>query len=251
MLMKRQLNGEPQPQLNGEPHTDEHPRNLIPELCKHMYELGWATGTGGGFSIKRGNEIFVAPSGVQKERIKPEDIFVLDASDQNKILCSPSDKSLKASECTPLFFNAYTMRQAGAVMHSHSQNAALVTLLYDKEFRITHIEMIKGIKKGPGNDAPSLQYYDMLRVPIVENTAREHQLTERMAKAMEEYPETNAVLVRRHGVYVWGPTWQKCKAMMECYDYLFEVAIKMKQLGLNPEAIPDITPLKELSQTQQ
>ena len=26
------------------PH--DHPRNLIPELCRHFYDLGWATGSG-------------------------------------------------------------------------------------------------------------------------------------------------------------------------------------------------------------
>lgn len=30
----------------------EHPRILIPELCKQFYNLGWVTGTGGGISIK-------------------------------------------------------------------------------------------------------------------------------------------------------------------------------------------------------
>lgn len=24
----------------------EHPRNLIPELCRQFYQLGWVTGTG-------------------------------------------------------------------------------------------------------------------------------------------------------------------------------------------------------------
>lgn len=32
----------------------EHPTNLIPELCKQFYQLGWVTGTGGGMTIKHG-----------------------------------------------------------------------------------------------------------------------------------------------------------------------------------------------------
>ena len=30
------------------------PANLIPELCKAFYHLGWVTGTGGGISIRNG-----------------------------------------------------------------------------------------------------------------------------------------------------------------------------------------------------
>jgi len=32
--------------------SQEHPRKLIPELCKLFYTNGWVTGTGGGISIK-------------------------------------------------------------------------------------------------------------------------------------------------------------------------------------------------------
>jgi len=36
--------------------TDEHlaPPNLIVDLCRQFYHLGWVTGTGGGISIRDG-----------------------------------------------------------------------------------------------------------------------------------------------------------------------------------------------------
>lgn len=79
---------------------------------------------------------------------------------------------------------------------SHSMHAMLVTLLYKDEFKVTHLEMIKGIK-GHG-------YTDTLVIPIIENTSHEEDLKDSMEAAMNKYPNATAVLVRRHGVYVWG-----------------------------------------------
>lgn len=57
------------------------------------------------------------------------------------------------------------------------------------------------------------RYDEKLVVPIIENTPFEEDLKDRMAQVIEEYPETCAVLVRRHGVYVWGDNWQQAKTM--------------------------------------
>eukprot|EP01132_Coremiostelium_polycephalum_P000920 gene920-1162_t len=217
----------------------DHPRKLIPELCRLFYKNGWVTGTGGGISIKHGDSIYIAASGVQKERILGEDLFVMD-EDGNELDNTPMEKKgYKPSQCTPLFFNAYKHRNAGAVIHTHSQNAVMVTLMYEKEFVITHQEMIKGIVKGHGPNATYLQYFDRLVVPIIENTPHERDLKESMYQAMEAYPDANAVLVKRHGVYVWGANWIKAKTMCECFDYLFEIAVKMKSIGLDPAQDPN------------
>ncbi|KAJ8329783.1 hypothetical protein BDV3_003960 [Batrachochytrium dendrobatidis] len=213
----------------------EHPINLIPELCRLFYTLGWVTGTGGGITIKKDNHIYIAPSGVQKERLESVHLYVLTCS-KEIVVSPPPALLLKPSQCTPLFYNAYDLRNAGACIHTHSQNAVLATLLYDKEFVITHQEMIKGIRKG--ETSTNYKYYEKLVVPIIENTAEEEDLKERMEAAMKAYPDTNAVLVRRHGVYVWGQTWQKAKSMTECYDYLFEIAVKMKSYGIDPAQVP-------------
>ncbi|XP_047736330.1 uncharacterized protein LOC108666410 isoform X2 [Hyalella azteca] len=212
-------------------------RELICELCRLFYSLGWVTGTGGGISIKdKDGGILVAPSRVQKERIKPEDLFKLDSDGQ--ILSSPSNASLKLSQCTPLFMLAYKLLGVGAVLHSHSKNAVLATLIYGKEFRVTHLEMIKGIQDGVTKKA--LRYDDELVVPIIDNTPFEKDLVTSMEQAMNAYPSSQAVLVRRHGVYVWGDTWQQAKSMAECFDYLFEVAVDMKRLHMDAAAKPSL-----------
>lgn len=80
------------------------------------------------------------------------------------------------------------------------------------------------------------RYDDELIVPIIDNTPFEQDLEESLDKAIVAYPETCAVLVKRHGFYVWGDTWQETKTMTECYDYLFELAVQMKQFKMDPLA---------------
>ena len=58
--------------------SESNPREIICELLRNFYTQGWCAGSGGGISIRiNDNEIYVAPSGVQKELVKPEDIYVI------------------------------------------------------------------------------------------------------------------------------------------------------------------------------
>lgn len=198
------------------------PRDLICELARSFYDLGWVTGTGGGICIRSGDQVVIAPSAVQKERMRPEQMFTmaLDGS----IVTHPDDPSLRPSECSSLFFKAITLRDAGAVIHSHSLHAVMATLLFEAEFSVSHLEMIKGIA--------GMGYHDRLVVPIIDNTARECDLADALEEAILAYPNTHAVLVRRHGVYVWGKDWVQAKTHAECYDYLFRAAVEMRRSGI-------------------
>ncbi|KAK5990651.1 Methylthioribulose-1-phosphate dehydratase [Cladobotryum mycophilum] len=240
----------------------EHPANLIPSLCAKFWTLGWVTGTGGGCSIRNDDLVYIAPSGVQKELMKNTDIYVLSLAAQEPTfkhrtyLRSPP--AYKPSQCTPLFLAAFTRRGAGCCIHTHSQWAVLVTLLLEagggsgsgssnnsKVFEINNIEQIKGFGKG-ANKVGNLGYHDTLRIPVIENTPHEEDLTEFLEAAMDEYPDTYAVLVRRHGVYVWGDNVHKAKTMCESLDYLFQLAVEMKKLGIPwisdiPQVAPDRT----------
>ena len=86
--------------------TVDEAKTLICEICRNLYAQGAVSGTGGGMSIKVGDRIVMAPSGVQKERMEPGDMFVLDAAGQ--VLEQPKPrpapyKPPKLSECSPLF----------------------------------------------------------------------------------------------------------------------------------------------------
>lgn len=203
----------------------DHPANQIPALCAKFWTLGWVTGTGGGCSIRQDDLVYLAPSGVAKELMKPSDMYVLSlaaqAPDRRRRVYLRSPPQYRPSQCTPLFLAAFTRRGAGCCIHTHSQWAVLVTLLLEQggvgtagEFRINNLEQIKAFGKGPGKPG-NLGYHDTLVIPVIENTAQEEDLTEFLEEAMDKYPSTYAVLVRRHGVYVWGDNVHKAKTMCE------------------------------------
>lgn len=213
-------------QLSNRPVTSlAEAKDLLCELGRRFYALGWVSGTGGGISLRFGERVLMAASGVQKEALDHESIFELDL--QGRVLKAPPEAyGLRCSACRPLFLAAMRLRGAGAVIHSHSLNALLITLVHDEAFRVTHLEMMKGLR-GVG-------YHDAHAVPIIENTAHEEDLAGSLERAIEEHPLAHAVLVRRHGLYVWGEDWREAKRHAESYDYLFEVALEMRRLGLDP-----------------
>lgn len=150
------------------------PSNLpqICSLCRNFYTLGWVTGTGGGISIRSHtpdhDHIYIAPSGVQKERLEPSNMFVMDYATKN-YLRTPS--GLNPSACTPLFMAAFTERGAGACIHTHSQAAVLCTLLSKgNTFSIANIEQIKAIPRP--TTGSYYGFFDTLTIPIIENTAQ-------------------------------------------------------------------------------
>ncbi len=207
---------------------NKDPREIICEMCRDFYALGWVSGTGGGISLRRGEKIYMAPSGVEKEKIRPEDVYVL--NDRCEVLEGPANTGLKLSECSPLFQAAYELRGAGAVLHSHSLNVCLATMLVEPDqngiavLPITELEMIKGIG--------DFGYYDTFELPIINNTPREAELTESLRVAIQKFPRSPAVAVRNHGIYVWGPNEVKAKTQAECIDYVCAAKLKMRLYNL-------------------
>jgi methylthioribulose-1-phosphate dehydratase len=199
----------------------------ICELLRCFYTLGWCTASGGGISILSSDRsiAYVAPSGVQKERVQPTDIFALDAAcaAPHSDMPLPSNPVLKMSECTPLFAEAYrfALPAPGAVLHSHALEVLMCTRLFQREFRSSEgLEMVKGL--------PGFSNEDEVVLPIVENTPVESELVGRVRAAILAYPQAHAVLVRNHGCYIWGTTWEKATTTAEALHYIFEATERLR-----------------------
>lgn len=119
------------------PPEVEEAKTLICDLCLNLYNQGAVGGTGGGISIKPCKDFIVmAPSGVQKERMQPDDMFVLDAA--GNVVHTPAPKPPparppKLSECSPLFMSVSGVLPCMKLMaaaHGHAGRACELSNLH-------------------------------------------------------------------------------------------------------------------------
>ncbi|KAL0456384.1 UNVERIFIED_CONTAM: putative bifunctional methylthioribulose-1-phosphate dehydratase/enolase-phosphatase E1, partial [Sesamum latifolium] len=104
------INGAVKTQAYLEGSRVKETKALISELCRQFYHLGWESGTGGSITIKVHDDsipkphqlIVMSPSGVQKERMMEEDMYVL-----SELLPKPwPHKPPRCSDYGPLFLKA-------------------------------------------------------------------------------------------------------------------------------------------------
>jgi methylthioribulose-1-phosphate dehydratase len=196
-------------------------RELLVELLRAFHAKGWASGTGGGIcGPADGGGLLLAPTGVHKERVQPDDFFTVDPSD-GRVLRAPEDAALRPSECNSIFCLAARERGARSVVHSHALTAVLAGDLAPgaDHLEIRDLEMLKGVR-GIGNR-------DVHLVPVIRNTPREGELVAQLETALGDprFGGAFAVLVADHGAYIWGDDVWEAKRHAEVYHFLFEAVV--------------------------
>lgn len=228
---------------------------ILREALAWMYEQGWASGTGGGLCIRAEGTSYYGPSGVHKEAVQEHEVFV-DTGHSCAPISEREDPARltdsRVSECKPIFDRILTDRTEGAVLHSHSTYAVLAanflrepsrrlsscanaSAANDEEdesillastcrqgwFVAQELEMLKGLT-GYG-------YRSVYSAPVIANTAREVELVASISRVFRW--GDLAVLIKDHGVYVWGVDWPTCKRHAEVLHWLFEYEYRKAALG--------------------
>jgi methylthioribulose-1-phosphate dehydratase len=181
-----------------------------------IHSRGWCDGTGGNFSCVLAQEpleLLMAPSGVDKGQVAPDDLITVDGDGQ---LLGGSGKP---SAETLLHLAIVKSRGAGAVLHTHSQAATLLSKLACPSgesagwIRVSGLEMLKGLEgiKSHGEE---------VKIPVLANDQDLKRLSATAQPLLPEAP--HGLLIAGHGLYAWGASLEVAKRHLEILEFLLE-----------------------------
>lgn len=184
---------------------------------------GWFPATSGNLSVrvkgppleKNQSIIAITSSGKDKSIHTPED-YILVNMDGSLVLPS----NLKPSAETLIHTSIYQqIPNCQAVFHVHTIPNNLISELYADQGKVTfkNHEIIKAFDIWK-EDAS-------ITIPIVENYFSIPKLAEEISKFIQ--PEVPGVLIRNHGIYVWGDSDFTAKRHLEAFEFLFEYQMNM------------------------
>lgn len=188
-----------------------------------LSKKGWFPATSGNLSVrvkgppleKSQSIIAITSSGKDKSIHTPEDYILVNMDGR---LAIPSN--LKPSAETLIHTSIYQhIPNCNAVFHVHTIPNNLISELYADQGKVTfkNHEIIKAFDIWK-EDAS-------ITIPIVENFSSIPKLADEISKVIQ--PEVPGVLIRNHGIYVWGESDFTAKRHLEAFEFLFEYQINM------------------------
>ncbi|MGF9962952.1 methylthioribulose 1-phosphate dehydratase [Bacillus rhizoplanae] len=187
----------------------------LSELKKELTDRNWFPATSGNISIKVSDNpltFLITASGRDKTKTTPDDFLLVD---QNGTPVLETD--LRPSAETLLHTHIYNHTNAACVLHIHTTDNNVITNVYDKEVVLCDQEIIKALNIWEEGAS--------IRIPIIENYAHIPTLGESFRNHI--YEDAGAVLIRNHGITVWGKDSFDTKKRLEAYEFLFQFHIKL------------------------
>jgi len=198
-------------------------------LAKELHARGWLLGTSGNLSAVVDHEplsLAITPSGADKGRLSCEEILLID--EHAEVAAEPRQISGKPSDESPLHIAIVKAKGAGAVVHTHSTWATLLSDLDGNTggVEIQGYEMLKGLRGVTTHAHREL-------IPIVDNSQDMIALSSAINKVLADNSKAHAVLIRRHGLYTWGSDLKEAKRHVEILEFLFEVIGRTRALRMS------------------
>ncbi len=184
----------------------------------------WVPATGGNFSVRSGEHAaLVTASGKDKGELSPQDLLPI--SWQDGQLSCPGTPSAE----TALHMQLYQLdSQIKAVLHTHSVPATVFSrLIADDSYSFTGYEMQKAISGNTTHDTAC-------PLAIVANNQDIAALARTVAQRWQQQPLNFGLLVRGHGLYVWGNSLEQAKRHLEGWEFLINCELERFKITGKP-----------------
>ena len=167
----------------------------------------WVPATAGNLSRRLPDgRIAITRSGCHKGRLEPEDVILVDHDGAPLGAARPSAETL-------LHCQIYRADPAaGAVLHTHSVAATVLSLRAGATISLTGYEVMKAF-------AGITDHATRIDLPVFDND----QDIPRLARAIEPHFATGlhaGYVIRGHGVYAWGGDMPTALARLEALEFL-------------------------------
>ncbi len=172
---------------------------------------GWVPATSGNFSLRLDDgSVAITVSGRDKGAIGKADVTRL----------TPAGKSMDAAEPsaeTALHLALYARdRDIGAVAHTHSPMATLLSLEAKPALELTGLELLKAFTAIHSHEAA-------VTLPVFDNDQDIAGLAARVDAHMDDHGTGVAYLIRGHGLYTWGESATAVCRHLDALEFLFDV----------------------------
>lgn len=194
----------------------EQERNDIVYYCKKLLQSGLTTGTGGNISIynRKQNLMAISPSGIEYEKMKPEDVVVLDMEHN---IIEGEHKPSSELEMHSIFYRERD--DLNAMVHTHSTFAkTLSSLRWD-------LPAVSYLVAYAGKNVRCAEYASFGTKELAEN-------------ALTAMDDRKAVLLANHGLLAGAHDVKNAFNIAEEIEFCAEIYYRAKSIG-NPIILDD------------
>jgi methylthioribulose-1-phosphate dehydratase len=197
--------------------------NELADVKDELADRDWFMGTSGNLAIKVSEhplQFLVTASGKDKRRRTDEDFLLVDE------LGHPVEEThLRPSAETLLHVEIYRKTKAGCSLHVHTIENNVISEVYGDHSEVTFKgqELIKAFDLWE-EDA-------VLKIPIIRNYAHIPTLATKFSEHVSG--DTGAILIRNHGITVWGRTAFEAKKILEASEFLFRYQLRILEYKSN------------------
>lgn len=185
-------------------------RQLAAEAARYT-AMGWMRGTSGNLSMVLDRDplrLAVTASGLDKGELTAADTVLVDGDGAAVGGGVPSAEA-------GLHARIAAVSGAGAVVHVHALAPVLAAERWPDGVVLRDLEMLKGFGRAAHDDE--------VTIPVIHNGQDMRVLGDAFERGFSS--GTPALIVARHGVYVWGADLRAARHRLECLEWLLRFAI--------------------------